>query len=1220
MSFLKILAQSRTYYLTSPCNKSFNFLLSRSVQKAANTFDAEAQYEAEPFRRKYYLYNTFKKTLTNTITNSGHLTNKQAAILIGKLNNVVSLSNKEKNKIITEIESQKQNDDIEYINALLKFYNHNKLSFDINIYLNKIEAKEINANPLTYGLLIEALCLDSQVEKAQQLLANAISNNFILNSSVYGNIIAAHCRSGKVKDPINALEVLRSKGVEINKLLIRSISCSLCTKEQENCLISLLDYSNKNNVFLDAFDLVKIATELKKNNNSQLLPKILSYFNIDEPGFGYTFLFLIEHNEFKSVLFSLLEDQPKPLRDSFLAEPVYQLVLDRNDDAKYDQLSQMFLEKQKTIPILMDIAIKYKMINIVKSCLLEINEFNYTVNKHIARRTLAHPLGDEVTQFLLDKNLKLCSEDMLKESFWSGPYSMKVLLAANRLCNKNDSQVALRNYFQNIFSDKFSFIKQMGERNNNNLGSFLCKPQQFKDFNSEVYTKTLLEFLPKIFNIKTENTYNYTMNLKTCLKKLISKGKFLPTNKDEVLFTEKMEPSLHSYAKILFCKNEEEINSYNYKRLDTVYNIDPFKLSDSNFIDEMSDWHQNHQSYKEAFIEFTLNDWINYCSKNKNHAKFKILLESDYFCWSSCSQALTNKILMECIDFGDEDLVRNIHRRKLVDDDHFKVFHINSIPLDILQDENKVRAMQAHLEQLKSKKNASFWCLYFSYLQHGLKEKALELLNIKIKQLSEGQKGFQMHFADPVFVQRHLSESVDKLLDVFEQCNNLKFVDKLHIYNHLIYHYLQNKDFESLEYILKDFVKSSPEDLSDELRKVISCKYQLAGNKTPECLVAENEEQELVYRFSGKSFAERLECVKKLKEKIPFELVKLHFSDSLTLEQYQKSFDVFQEHFPDNNLNKIEEVLGSYFSAQLQENKFNESFEFLKKVLSEQEFVDEVFLNKQLEKVALKAVKTKNKKLLEKLKNFKVSNSRLNEKINSKVKALILYYRLFHGLNLKKNNFSFKDMLYLVETIKNEDESNLVDKLYENAWIKINSGDSKLFSIVNSALMSHHYQLEKVQSNLSKCICEDGYVDHRKYYLTETFQRALSKPLDMKGLLASLEIYGQYKHFNIVDQTWVMNSFFKSPKVFKAIENAQRCEKIQLLNFIEKIFDPESVPASMLDSKTLKILPLLQHGLRFDTPVRFPFFLFKKSKNDNNLKAENEKYETLVQHVESETK
>lgn len=72
---------------------------------------------------------------------------------------------------------------------------------------------------------------------------------------------------------------------------------------------------------------------------------------------------------------------------------------------------------------------------------------------------------------------------------------------------------------------------------------------------------------------------------------------------------------------------------------------------------------------------------------------------------------------MECIDFGDEDLVRNIHRRKLVDDDHFKVFHINSIPLDILQDENKVRAMQAHLEQLKSKKNASFWCLYFSYLQ-----------------------------------------------------------------------------------------------------------------------------------------------------------------------------------------------------------------------------------------------------------------------------------------------------------------------------------------------------------------------------------------------------------------------------------------------------------------------------------------------------------------------
>lgn len=72
---------------------------------------------------------------------------------------------------------------------------------------------------------------------------------------------------------------------------------------------------------------------------------------------------------------------------------------------------------------------------------------------------------------------------------------------------------------------------------------------------------------------------------------------------------------------------------------------------------------------------------------------------------------------MKCIDFGDEELVRSIHKRKLVEDDHFRVFHINSIPLDVLQDENKVNAMQAHLEQLKSKKNASFWCFYFSYLQ-----------------------------------------------------------------------------------------------------------------------------------------------------------------------------------------------------------------------------------------------------------------------------------------------------------------------------------------------------------------------------------------------------------------------------------------------------------------------------------------------------------------------
>lgn len=646
MSFLKVLSQCRTYYLTSPCNKSFNFLLSRSVQNAAKTFDVEAQQVAGPFPRKYYFYNTFKKTLTNTIINSGSLTNKQAAILLGKLNNVVSLSNNEKNKIIKEIESHKHNDDIEYINALIKFYNHNKLSFDTNIYLSKIEAKDIKANPLTYGLLIEALCLDSQVEKAQQLLANAISNNFILNSSVYGNIIAAHCRSGKVKDPINALEVLQSKGVNINKLLIRSISCSLCTKEQENSLISLLDYSKKNNVVLDAFDLVAIATELKNKKNSQLLPKILSYFNIDEPGFGYTFLFLMEHNEYKSVLVSLLEDQPKPLRDSFLAEPVYQLLLDKNDDAKYDQLSQMFLEKQKTVPKLMDVAIKYEMINIVKSCLLEINEFSYTVNRYIARRILAHQLSDEVIQFLLDKNLKLSSEDMLKESFWDGPYSMKVLLAANRLCNKNDSQAALKNYFQNIFSDKFSFIKQMGKRNNYILGNLLCKPQKFQDFNSEVYTKALLEFLPKILNVKTDNNYNYTMNLKAYLNKVIESGKFLPTNKDEVLFTEKMEPSKHSYVKIAFSKNKEEIDSYNYKRLDIVYDTDLFKLSDSNFIEEISDWHQNHQPYKEAFIEFTLNDWINYCSKNKDHAKFKILLESDYLSWSSCSQALTNKVFI----------------------------------------------------------------------------------------------------------------------------------------------------------------------------------------------------------------------------------------------------------------------------------------------------------------------------------------------------------------------------------------------------------------------------------------------------------------------------------------------------------------------------------------------------------------------------------------------
>ena len=469
-----------------------------------------------------------------------------------------------------------------------------------------------------------------------------------------------------------------------------------------------------------------------------------------------------------------------------------------------------------------------------------------------------------------------------------------------------------------------------------------------------------------------------------------------------------------------------------------------------------------------------------------------------------------------------------------------------------------------------------------------MKEKALQFLNSKIELVSKGKKIFQMTFADPKFVERHLSGSTDKLVDVIEQCKNFKWFEKLNLYNQFIYKLLEQKDFSALESMLQDLMQDSPEHLSAELKKTISCHYQLAKRKTPKCFVADNDEQALIYNFSDKNFEERLDSVEKLKYNFPLELIQLHFNDSLTLKQHVNSLDAFKKNLPDKQLDEIEAVISSYFSAQLQENNFDTAFELLTKVVNKKGYVEEVFLKKLMEKVALKALKIKDAKLVKRLKSLKTFKSGLQGIINGKADALCEYYQLCNNFSNIEDYNTFTIMCFLTETIKNEDNSDLVDKLYEKAWNKIrNSGDVSLFENVTTALLSFNCQLDKVQANLNKCVCEDGETEHAKYNLTRTFQRAVSVPSDMEGVLASLKMYGKYRHHNVADHTMVMKSFLFNPDLFKVNDLSKR-EKWELSECIDQVFEPESIPSHMVvQVGGLKNLQLLQHGLRHDTPVRF---------------------------------
>ena len=551
-----------------------------------------------------------------------------------------------------------------------------------------------------------------------------------------------------------------------------------------------------------------------------------------------------------------------------------------------------------------------------------------------------------------------------------------------------------------------------------------------------------------------------------------------------------------------------------------------------------------------------------------------------------------DQMIKRYIAMGDRDAVEDMHRTRVKPNGAYRdAFPVATLARKYLapgrrnKDKRVAEAMRAHLNSMYPADEVT-WIYYFSFLMHGMTERAGALL------ISNAETDLKWPDSSTLYRLLLKPSTLDQLLSVMDvvvdQCGHIPGFGSVPLYMAPLYSLMERQRFDELKQLLNK-IKSSGHELGASLRVQILNEFNKHDVSLDGCLLTPTGPLEsFVASIGTGDFEAEIAALSEL-DSLPAAVLSTHLR-RLTREQYQRSCAVVAESHPHLDRFAHPAIVEKHMEVLLLDTgtgNHDDAMELLRRMTdvagkdSASPHKSAAQWRRYMSLVRRHVISTGDVTMLTDVKRW-----RLSGELKTILAANIKFVELSRGgepfCELVKVLFAQNhELAGLLATAAAEDGGEragleMARAYYDSDVWPMYERENRnvLFNNFTAGLISHGFGQDLVTGNLERMKSEPNN-------FTSVFNKAIDNVKDIDALISAIALFERFGCRRAMNRCSVIRTILKSS--FAILPKLSWADKGRLLEALDRDFITQ-VPPFINHYSVRYYWPMLKHALTYDAP------------------------------------